>query len=62
MIAILVWLVIVGVVIYCVNTLLPIDTRFKRLINVIVMLAVCIWLLEAFGLLPGGLLPPRRLR
>lgn len=44
-------LVIVGVVLYIVETLLPIDATIKRIIHIIVVLAVCIWLLQAFGII-----------
>lgn len=56
----LVVLVIVGVVLYVVNTLIPIDAKIKTLINIVVVLAVCLWLLQTFGIMHGG--PVIRLR
>ena len=44
-------LVVVGVLLYIVETLLPIDQTIKRVIHIIVILAVCIWLLQAFGII-----------
>jgi hypothetical protein len=44
-------LVVVGVLLYVVETLLPIDQTIKRIIHIIVILAVCIWLLQAFGII-----------
>lgn len=58
LIGILVVLVIVGVLLYLANTVLPIDGRIKTLINVIVILAVCVWLLEVFGLVAGPVFGP----
>ncbi len=51
MIFLLVQLVVIGVLLYLLNTLVPMDQRIKTIINVIVILAVCLWLLEGFGLL-----------
>jgi hypothetical protein len=47
-------LVILGVILYVVETLLPIDATIKRIIHIIVILAVLLWLLTLVGLLPGG--------
>jgi len=44
-------LVVVGVLLYVVETLLPIDATIRRIIHIVVILAVCIWLLQAFGLI-----------
>ena len=59
LVGLVVLLVVIGVGLYLVNTLLPMDPKIRTLINVLVVLAVCVWLLEAFGLLSG---PPLRLR
>lgn len=52
-IGIVVALVIVGAVLYLLNTVLPLDPKIRTIINVIVVLAVCVWLLQALGLLTG---------
>lgn len=54
LISLLIMLVIVGVVLYLINTLIPMDPKIKTIINVVVVIAVCLWLLQAFGLLSGG--------
>jgi hypothetical protein len=48
-------LIVVGVILYLVNTLIPMDARIKTIINVLVILAVLLWLLQAFGLIGGSL-------
>ena len=48
LIGILIILVIVGVLMYLVNTLLPIDHRFKTIINVVVVIATLLWLADVF--------------
>lgn len=54
LIGLVVTLIVVGVLLYCVESLLPIDATIKRLIQVVVILVVCIWLLRVFGLLSDG--------
>ena len=51
LINVIIVLVVVGVLLYVVETLLPIDPTIRRIIHVIVILAVCIWLLQAFGII-----------
>lgn len=59
LIGLIVVLVIVGVILWAVNTLIPIDAKVKTIINVVVIIAILLWLLEAFGLLGGGILNTR---
>ena len=51
---------IVGVVLYLINTLIPMDPKIKTILNVVIVLAVCLWLLNVFGLLRGDVLGPLR--
>ena len=59
MIQLLVLLIVVGVVLYMVNTYIPMAAPIKTIINVIVVLILCLWLLQAFGILD---MPLPRLR
>ena len=49
MIQLLVLLVVVGVVLYLINNYVPMAAPIKTIINVVVVLAVCIWLLRVTG-------------
>ena len=51
LISILVALVVAGVVLWLVNTYIPMDAKIKTIINVVVVIVVVIWLLQAFGVL-----------
>ena len=44
-------LVVVGVLLWLINTYIPMDRKIKNILNVVVVIAVVIWLLKAFGLL-----------
>lgn len=44
-------LVVVGVVLWLINTYIPMDRKIKNILNIVVVVAVVIWLLQAFGLI-----------
>jgi hypothetical protein len=44
-------LIVVGVLLWLVNTYIPMDSKIKTILNVVVVIAVVIWLLQAFGVL-----------
>jgi hypothetical protein len=54
LIQLIVVLLVIGVLLYVVESLLPIDPAIKNIIRIIILLAVVIWLLSLVGLLPGG--------
>jgi uncharacterized protein involved in cysteine biosynthesis len=41
-------LVIVGVILYLINTFIPMDPKIKQILNVVVVIIVIIWLLSVF--------------
>ena len=54
LIQIIVVLLIIGVLLYIVESLLPIDPAIKNIIRIVILLAVVLWLLAIVGLLPLG--------
>jgi hypothetical protein len=44
-------LIVVGVLLWLVNNYIPMDSKIKTILNVIVVIVVIIWLLQAFGVL-----------
>ena len=44
-------LLVVGVLLWLVNTYLPMDRKIKNILNIVVVIAVVLWLLQAFGVL-----------
>ncbi len=51
LIGLVVTLVVVGVLLWLLNNYVPMDGKIKTIINVVVVIVVVIWLLQAFGLL-----------
>jgi type IV secretory pathway TrbL component len=44
-------LVVVGVILWAVNSYIPMQATIKKILNVVVVIAVVLWLLSAFGIL-----------
>jgi hypothetical protein len=44
-------LIVVGVLLWLINTYIPMQGTIKGLLNAVVVIAVVIWLLQVFGLL-----------
>jgi hypothetical protein len=51
LINIVIVLIVVGVLLWLVNTYLPMDGKIKSILNAVVVIAVVLWLLQAFGVL-----------
>lgn len=54
LISLVVTLIVIGVLLWLVNTYIPMDSKIKQILNVVVVVAVVLWLLFAFGLLGNG--------
>lgn len=52
-------LVVFGVILWLINTYIPLQPPFKAIINVVVILFLCIWLLDLFGFLHDVRVPVR---
>jgi 1-acyl-sn-glycerol-3-phosphate acyltransferase len=44
-------LIVIGVLLWLVNTYIPMDGKIKQILNVVVVICVVIWLLVAFGVI-----------
>lgn len=58
LISLVVALIVVGVLLWLVNSFIPMDEKIKQILNVVVVIAVVLWLLNVFvGPLPSLRLP-----
>lgn len=48
---ILLVLIIVGIILWAVNTYIPMDRKIKNILNIVTVIIVIVWLLRAFGLI-----------
>ena len=44
-------LVVVGVVLWAINTYIPMQATIKKILNVVVVMTVIVWLLSVFGVI-----------
>jgi hypothetical protein len=51
LIGLILTLVVVGILLWLVNNYIPMDSKIKAIINVVVVIVVVIWLLQVFGVL-----------
>jgi hypothetical protein len=51
LISLIITLVVIGVLLWLVNTYIPMDGKIKKILNVVVVICVVVWLLYAFGVL-----------
>ena len=60
LISVVLTLIVVGVLLWLINTYIPMQGTIKSILNIVVVIAVVIWLLYAFGVLghPGEIRLP----
>ena len=51
LISVVITLIVVGVLLWLVNTYIQMDGKIKKILNIVVVICVVIWLLYAFGVL-----------
>jgi hypothetical protein len=51
LLTILLVIIVAGFVLWLVNNMIPMDRKIKKILNIVVVVVVCIWLLKVFGLL-----------
>lgn len=50
LVTVLLVLIIIGVLLWLVNTYIPMDSKIKNIFNIVVVIFVIIWLLKVFGI------------
>jgi hypothetical protein len=53
LVGLVVVLVVVGVVLWLINSYIPMQSTIKKILNAVVIIVVVLWLLNAFGLIEG---------
>jgi hypothetical protein len=51
LVTIVIVLIVVGVMLWLINTYIPMQGTIKSILNAVVIIVVVIWLLQAFGVL-----------
>ena len=51
MLSILITLLVVGIILWAINSFVPMDEKIKKILNVVIVILVIIWLLKALGIM-----------
>ncbi|MDB6066273.1 MAG: hypothetical protein JWR26_2481 [Pedosphaera sp.] len=51
LVTLVITLIVVGILLWLINTYIPMDGKIKKIINIVVVIVVVIWLLSAFGVI-----------
>ena len=51
LVSLVIVLIVVGVLLWLINTYIPMDRKIKSILNAVVVIGVILWLLKVFGLL-----------
>lgn len=51
LINVVITLILFGVLLWLVNAYIPMDSKIKQILNIVVVIAVILWLLQAFGVI-----------
>ena len=51
LVTLVVYLIIVGMLLYLINNYIPMDYKIKQIINVLVLVVVVVWLLQVLGVM-----------
>lgn len=49
LLSIVIILIVIGILLWLINTYIPLDPKIRKIINIVVIVVVCIWLLRALG-------------
>ncbi len=53
LVSVVITLIVVGVILWLINTYIPMDGKIKGILNIVVVIAVILWLLQGFGVIDG---------
>jgi len=51
LVSIVITLIVVGVLLWLVNSYIPMDAKIKKVINIVVVVVVVLWLLQTTGVI-----------
>jgi hypothetical protein len=51
LLSIVVTIIVVGVLLWAVNSFIPMDSKIRNILNAVVVIVLVLWLLQSFGVL-----------
>ena len=49
MLGLILTLVVIGLILWLINSFIPMDGKIKQILNIVVVICVILWLLQVFG-------------
>jgi hypothetical protein len=62
LIGLIITIMIVGILLWVINTYIPMDQKIKTILNIVVVIVLVFWLLQVFGVLGALDVPLRRIQ
>ncbi|MEO5892411.1 MAG: Thivi_2564 family membrane protein [Ferruginibacter sp.] len=50
LLTVLIVLIVAGVILYLINRYIPMDSKIKSILNIVVVIVIIVWLLKVFGI------------
>lgn len=51
LISLIITIVVVGLILWVINSFIPMESRIKSILNVVVIIVIVLWLLQSFGII-----------
>lgn len=51
LLTVIIAIVVVGILLWAINSFVPMEASIKKILNIVVILVLVLWLLKAFGVL-----------
>lgn len=51
LISLIITIVVVGLLLWAINSFIPMESRVKSILNVVVIIVLVLWLLQSFGII-----------
>ena len=51
LISLIITIVVVGLLLWVINSFIPMESRIKSILNVVVIIVLVLWLLQSFGII-----------
>ncbi len=51
LITVVITLIVVGILLWAINRYIPMDSKIKQILNIVVVIVVILWLLQGFGVI-----------
>jgi len=61
LISLIITIMIVGILLWVINTYIPMDQKIKTILNIVVVIVLIFWLLQVFGVLGALDVPLRKI-